>query len=249
VFFFFKRKKIVVDCFTANHNAANLFPIDKSNKFYPDWWKKIPLKKEAIAKNGVKFDTHTIRACSGFIDLYSKSITIPLWSDLIIETNSFNINWYFYDLDSSITNHPKSQYTSTDDEKLNFLHAKIISPWRFQEKTGVSFVFMEPFWNNRDCLGNYFTPPGVVEYKYNHSTEINILFPNKVSRIEMKAGSPMAHIIPLSDHEVIIKNHLITEEEFKFKFNVRRWTSKFRYLKEKNILSKKEKKCPFGFGK
>jgi hypothetical protein len=248
MFFFFKRKKIVVDCFTSNINAANVFPINKLNKFYPDWWKNVPLKIEATAKNGIKFDAPTIRTCSGFIDLYSKGITIPLWSDLIIETNEFNLNWYFSDSDSSIASHPRSQYTS-DDEKLNFLHAKIVSPWRFEEKTGVSFVFMEPFWNNRDSLGNYYTPPGVLEFKYNHATEINMLIPNKLSRIEIKAGSPMAHIIPMSDHDVVVKNHLISEDEFNLKYTSRVWTNTFNYIKEKNMLSKKEKKCPFGFGK
>lgn len=245
VFLFFKRKKIVIDCFTTNPNAANIFPIDKSNKFYPEWWKKVPPTVQETAKNGIKFDTATIRSCSGFIDLYNQSITIPLWADLIIETTEFKFNWVSPDSSFLITGHLTQQYAS-EDEILNFYHAKIISPWRFEEKTGVSFVFMDPFWNNRDYLGKYYTPPGIVEYKYNHSTEINIFAPKHLSRIEIKAGSPMAHIIPMSDNEIIIKTHLINQEEYNKKYPANIWTNKHRYLKEKHIL---EKKCPFGFSK
>ena len=79
---------------------------------------------------------------------------------------------------------------------------------------------------------------------------------SRIGDIDMivNAGQPMVHSIPLSDRELDIKNHLISNDEFDKR--LMKFTSTFsfqkRYLQSKKIIEnreKEEKKCPFGFGK
>ena len=44
MFFFFKRKEIVLDCFTHRPDTYEYFPIEKSTKHFPQWWKDLKVE-------------------------------------------------------------------------------------------------------------------------------------------------------------------------------------------------------------
>ena len=91
MFFFFKRKKIVVDCFTDNYSINELFPIQTANNFYPDWWKNLPKTYDAMNKWGLRVSQSTMKKCPAIIDLYKTGFIMPLWSDLQILSDDKNI--------------------------------------------------------------------------------------------------------------------------------------------------------------
>jgi hypothetical protein len=241
--FFFKKKKIVVDAFTHAAYIHDYFKIKKAIDSAPDWWKKLP--KQFMAKNEheLEYPVSTLKRCDGFLELYKSGFVFPLWSDLIIETYESN-QWKYQFADNStpFQIHGLEEMGNTFNH-VN--HGKILSPWVFKEKIGVKFYWAEPMWNN--MLRNYDVRvlPGVVNYKYQHSTHINIFLPKKAQRIELFAGDPMVHIIPLSESDVEIRTHLVSHEEqarllnddVKFAF-----TGKY---KKKVKLMDQANKCPF----
>lgn len=235
---FFKRKKIVVDAFTQNVNAFDLFPVESSNKFLPGWWKNLPANYFIENSNGISLKRTTLKSCVGFTNLYQNGFIIPLWSDLVIQTQGNIYSYQFADNVSNIAFHGIEQIGS---EFTNHVHIKIVSPWKFREKSGIKFLYLEPTWNEPADMFIQKTPPGLVEFKYQHTTNVNIFLSNG-RRYEWSAGKPLAHIIPMSDNEVEIKTHLVGEEEI-----VRAMNSGFPFFNNGYIQSKKikENKCPF----
>ena len=93
--FFFKRSTITVDCFTSRKDVYDFSPVDYSNKFYPEWWKK--LDKQVYNSF---YPEATMKTCEGFIQNYQTGFIVPLWSDLSVRlgsTNSTDYNWQYAD--------------------------------------------------------------------------------------------------------------------------------------------------------
>ena len=237
---FIKKKKIIVDCFTDNLNSYDLFPIQESSNFFPKWWKDLPKTDIAENRNGMTIERSSMKRCEGFINLYQNGFIIPLWSDVIIQTLGLNYTFEFADAVSSLSYHDSEQMGG---EFYNFTHVKFDSPWRVKEKTGVHFVFLQPSWNNPVDLLTCHTPPGVIDFEYQHTTSINLLL-MKTKRYEWAAGRPMAQLIPISDHNVEIKTHLVSSVDIETMRVMNRSQPFFQssYRKVKNI---KNLNCPF----
>ena len=231
---FTKRSTITVDCFTMNPAVHKYFPPVPANKAIPNWMKKMPATFEADNGAGIKYPAGTLKRCDGLVSLYKKGIALPLWSDLIIET--FETGEWKYQFSArevlNIVDHPKQQFAGNFQDAI---HVKIHSPWMFKEKTGVNFIFVPPIWNNIDKLFTVSTPPGIIEYKHQHSTHINMLLPKKTDRLEFFAEDIMAHIIPLSDKNIKVKTHLISRSEWENMNLTYGYNSSFAGKYKKNI--------------
>jgi hypothetical protein len=206
---FNKPKTITIDCFTNHAYSYELFPIEKATKFFPDWWKKLPGHFDTETEAGIVIPQRTMKGCAGLTNLYANGIVMPLWSDLLIETRGTNFAYQFADNVSQVGLHALDQL---GEEFSQYTHTKIISPWRIREKSGVNFMYMDLPWNHPKDLMNQCTPPGLVEYKYQHTTNVN-MFLRKGAKYMFKAGRPMAHIIPMTDAKVELKCHLVGDNE------------------------------------
>jgi hypothetical protein len=239
--FIFKKKEIVLDCFTTEPQVYNFNKIARASDYYPEWLKNT--KKEY---NTGLFKESTIKKCIALIEMYKHGAVMPLWADLLIKVNNKNINWQFADFKSQMTNHSSQQWDNFADEN-KYNHFKIYSPWHFQTKKDVKFYWTKPFWNfplKEDI--DYQVPTGIIDYKYNHSTHINLFVDtSKDKEIFFNAGTPLIHIIPLSENKLIIKNHLVDKLDH-LKFSAR-YTFQDSYKTKKASSIKNEKKCPFGF--
>jgi hypothetical protein len=238
---FIKNKKIILDCFTSDKIAHEKYPINYTKYFYPDWLKNT--SSSFVKKLNTNIEVSTIKRCQGLIDYYKNGIIIPMWSDLNFESNQNGYNYNFADKKSIIETHSKQQWENFANPS-QFNHIKIINHWHIKTKKNIKFYFNYPFWNHLLHI-NYFYPPAIVDYKYQHETHIN-MFIHSNSNFKLYAGDPIVHLIPLSEKNIEIKNHLISENEIiKLKNNNVTNTFSFRYLKNKQF---KDKKCPFGFG-
>ena len=252
--FIFKKKEITIDAFTNLSVAFNSFPIRRASKSFPDWWKKHPARimtnyHDASNDNSEKIDipTATIKTCDGIFDLYNSGFIIQLWTDLTLKTSETG-SWIYSS--KNILNATGNSESQFGENFNNYIHIKLISPWIIKEKTGVNFLFTPTVWNNTDYWNHMHFLPGVVNYKTQSATHVN-LFVNKVNQtIHMSAGIPLAHVIPLSENKINIKCHLIDDMEYQ-KLNVSR--SYFSYFNAhknfKKLIEQRESesKCPFGF--
>lgn len=253
--FLFKKKKIVVDAFTADSAIHEFFPIKESSRFMPSWWKEMPSKIDVKTELGFDQSYATMKRCDGILDYYNTGFMLPLWSDIQIKTTADG-GWATQWADQT---NPMNVYSNPPEflpkEFSNIIHFKIVSPWYVKEKTGVNFQWSHPFWNDLENITKYIIPSAVVNFKHQYSTNITMMFPKKDCTTQINAGEPLVRIAPLSESEVEIKNHLVSADEMQK--IVRRDTHNFsisgRYKKAKRMTLKREEesksKCPFGFGK
>jgi hypothetical protein len=249
--FFFRKPKLVVDAFTSEnfHHAFDYAPVDYATKFYPEWWKKLPeLTHPIIDNNNVVVSKTNMKYCEGLTSEYRNSIIIPLWSDFMFKCKSDGSWTYnFSDRKSFGEQHPIDQRIGF---KENYLHFKIISPWSLKSDKNVYFQTTTPYYNYSKEL-EYENIPGTLEFYYQCRNNINLFVKNKPTEFSICHGSPLIHIKPLSERNLVLKKHLLTNTEYERKFKTTQFTYNKLYLNKKSIKkdNENEKKCPFGFGK
>jgi hypothetical protein len=239
--FIFKKPKIVLDCFTANSNAMQN-KIDHAHKFIPDWWKTAPKNI-----NHDFYSTSTLKRCQGLIDTYRQGLMIPLWSDIAFKIQDGSYQWQYADGISEATHHDTKQFDFYVNPK-DYGHIKLNSPWIFKSKDNIKFYWTKPFWNYKPN-NPYFIIDGVIDFKYNPSTHINMFLNLTMNHsFIINAGLPIIHAMPLSDKEIVIKTHLVSNE-FMTQNQKSAYTfiNKYKNSKKSIIKEEKESKCPFSF--
>jgi len=241
--FFFKPKKIVLDCFTNNASAYEYSKPDHARKFIPDWWKKLPNSSNTFPADKIG----TMKGCFGFTEMYNRGFMLPLWSDLNIVKVNGQMHWQFADYNTVGTSHPAVQMGEYYDTE-KYQHLKIHSPWFLKEKEGVLFHVSQAFWNVQP-FGDYVITPGLVEFKYQSGTNINMFILKSISDLLIEFTTPMLHYVPLDDRRIELKYHLLTDSEFSLIVNAGSPnTFEFHYRKKKKLMQDREKsKCPFSF--
>jgi hypothetical protein len=254
--FFFKKQEIVLDCFTHIPYVYDHAKVNYGSKFIPEWWKETP---PTVIGDGK--ETGTIKNCIGFIDFYKKGIIIPSWFEIdltIWEKNHPENHWYSI---QSSNEHVSTTYSHAPYQFEGFANQtgkniKLASPWAFKTKEDIFFSWTQPTWNMRPFLNDLFLLPAVVNYKYQHTTNINYMVDNYeyARTVTIPALTPLVILHPLTEKKVIIKNHLISEKEHNRMFGIEklaliRNTKDMNqgYNKRKDLLIKSEdlSKCPF----
>jgi hypothetical protein len=244
--FFFKKNKIHLDCFTSEDHVYEFFKIEHANKFYPDWWKKLPkeIVKEDIS-NGLA-PVSTMKRCQGMIDHYTSGFIMPFWTDAIVfmePQGSGKFGWQSAHDSTDVVVHPIEQRGDYLPES-KYLHIKIFSPWYFSSNSDIKWGWNQPSWNFKE-LDQYWVLPGVLDYKYQHTTHINLALardPRERKRIFINAGQPLVHLLPMTEKEVVVHNHLVSKDEMaKLKnVNVNRFKFNNLYKEGKKFTTK----CP-----
>ena len=241
--FFFKKQKLVVDCFTYRQDVYKHNPIDYAFKFYPDWWKKTP---PTVRNNS--FKVPTVKKCSGIIDTYQQGFIIPLWNDFAFRVENKNIFWEHADKQSKCKVHDYQQWQTYADMN-KYYNLKIVSPWIVKCKSNINFYLTKPFWNH-PLNTPYHILSGVLNFKHNNATNIQMMVNiHEDYDYTIEACTPIVHVIPFTEKKLIIKNHLIDKFEYE-KIDIANSTiKKFSgtYLKSVSNAKKQNKKCPFHF--
>jgi hypothetical protein len=247
--FFFKKKPVVLDCFTYNSTVHDFLPIDYATKFYPDWWKKLP--KDYRSRDMI-VPINTMKSCKGLTDFYKRGVVIPMWEDVYIKLSSVKEQTFLWQTQSNghLASHASEHWTGFLP-KNQYRHLKLESPWTIKTKEFVQFAFVQPLYNQEEP-NNYVFCPGVVDFKYQHGSHINIMvdFRMEPREFTIKAGTPGVMMIPMFDQEIKIKNHLVDHSEwmkvsnFPVTFNGH-WPFRKRQQDKKDA----EAKCPFHFWK
>jgi len=226
--FFLKKDKIYLDCFTNEPDLATLFPFRLASEKLPGWFKHLP--------NGMEFHgpiRGTMKTCPGVSDLFRSGFIIVNWLDVYIDVSNNKIDWMPKPRAES---HNSGQWDGPKTSFLkDFYHLKLVSPWKMREKTGIKWLFTNPFWY--DDTFKPLVVNGMVEYKYQHTTSVNMLVPKNMfpKNITIPAGKELAHVIPLSDKEIVLKTHVVTDNEMK-KLDPLTFAFQGNYFKRKKIL-------------
>jgi hypothetical protein len=204
--FWFRPRKIHIDCFTARNDTFLYAPIDNATKYLPQWWKELPTDcgTGSTAVNNM-------RNCVGFIDLYRSSLVLPMWSDLEIDAKGDGTLSYLHsDRMSTVDFHLPTQRGRL---MANHIHAKLISPWVAECKEDIAWTCVPALYSQQD-IEDYTVCPGMLNFKYQGAMNVNMFIPNRPHKFIIPHRQPLIHLIPLSDRRVKVHRHLVTKEEF-----------------------------------
>ena len=215
--FWFKKSKVVVDCFINSPVIYDLFKIDHAIKFVPEEWKQlqshIDLKVNTNPTSKLTMPIPTAKRCIAITNQFSTGFVMPMWTDFGLEM--FDEGKYAkHDPSNSLQmdNHQRIQYWDTLYK--GFSHIKIYSPWLIREKSGVKFTWNQCDWTNTDKVPLFHILSGVVDFQAQHGSHINA-FQRKGTIVQYKAGDPMVHIIPITEKDLELKCHLLDDDEYK----------------------------------
>lgn len=217
MFFKFIKNKIVLDCFTCRADVFQYSKITEASQYIPNWWKNLP-KPEVSFKNFDKNQVSNMRHCVGFIELFKNSFVIPMWSDLLLQIGREGTNeyrWQYADRVSSLTIHPAHQRGTYLDE-LKYQHFKLGSPWVLKTNRYVKFCWSGAVWN-MDKPEQIIWLPAVDDYYYQTSTTINFMCKREkeLTEIIIPFKQPLVYLTPMTERKVILKTHLVSENELK----------------------------------
>tara|TARA_R100000773_G_scaffold44616_1_gene46557 strand:- start:1793 stop:2497 length:705 start_codon:yes stop_codon:yes gene_type:complete len=208
---FNKKPKIHLDCFCTEETLFELFPLKYAKDVIPSWFKKIPSSKQIDETfPSLNFKT-SFKHCNGIIDLYKEGFVIPLWTDFLIDTT--NDGEIYFDMKASLEKglthwDPDNVWKANSDY---YTMHKLESPWWIKSKQSCKMLFTNTFWNTR--FPQLQAVNGVIDYKYARSTNINFTLRKEPFRVLIEAGTPLVHIVPLTDAKVVLHQHIATEKD------------------------------------
>lgn len=207
---FFRTPKIVLDAFTYNVNAVEVAPIEHASNYLPDWWKALP--KQRLPPDSF-FPNPTMKTCVGMHQYYSKSLALPMWSELLVVVENAHYKWQFSDMESEASIHATEQYEGFIDPK-KVGHIKIMTPWMLKTKHAVNWLMSHPVYNTVNTF-DYTICPGLLDFSKQHAVHVQALInlaENKYVQIPQLA--PIAFLTPLTEKSIDIRRHLVSVEEF-----------------------------------
>ena len=234
--FIFKQKEIVIDAFTAYKEVYDLFPLDHSYKFIPEWWKNIPKNLEIQNPYVDSVPYASMKHCYGIIEYFKNGFMLPMWSDVKIKTSTESYSFQFATSYGNIQQHKSIQY---NDAFPDYQHAKFMCPWYFKTKQDIKFLCSAPIWNLNNHWQNLFILPGIVEFKFNNVLHVNMFLKKQNEQIFIEAGTPIFHISPITDKKIKIVNHLVSESELLKQIDSARSFFVNHHLKIKKIMQRK----------
>lgn len=238
---------VYLDCYTSNADAYKYAKIEPAARFYPKWWKKLKNKYSVIDPSNPQLEMResgTMRSCAGFTDLFKSALCIPLWSDLRLTVGPIGTDfykWLYADGRSRAGVHGQAQRGDFMPDS-EYQHFKLVTPWRIKCEEDVKFLLFDPTWTG-DANNGVITPPGVLEFKYQAAANVNILVARDLESprvVDLKYGTPLAFLAPLTERRVVLRYHLISTEEFE-----RLPKGALTFVNAYNTTKKKEQEqCP-----
>ena len=231
MFFFFRKPSVTLECYTFREPVLNNSPIISASKAVPEWFKNM---KGEFMENGF-VPRATIKKCPSIVSNITTGIIMPLWSDIALknDTASGQLDWEVAD-GSDIKNHPSYQWGAFKNPS-EYIHLKIVSPWRFKTKESLQFLWQNPYYHRTNPYLE--VAQGIDNYQKTHATTINCFLDiSKDYKSILSMNMPLVQLIPMTDKKVKIKNILISEKEW-FKYGMP--TPKFQ------SNHKLVNKCPF----
>ena len=197
---------------------ANTFsPIEKSSKFIPKWWRKTPKSSLTISEDNKITALLTTKNCPGIIGTFQNGYIVPLWSDLLMRIENDRWIYQFSDGISSIQDHSNNQMV---DFHPNYHILKISTPWTISASTNINLIFLDPFYHFPKER-NYYVPYGISPL-IDKNFKINCFMFVKKEKKEMfmPQGTPLLHIIPITEKEIKFKTEVITQEQYLIKQSI-----------------------------
>jgi len=208
--FFMRKSKVEITGF-INENISPVVdyaPVKLSKEIIPPWWKNV--KAGTFNWDNMRAQL-SVKSCVGIINSLTTGIIVPLWSDLAIKYDDKSLHYQYSDRVSGLDAHSPEQAPGFYSD---FWITKVVSPWIF--KCPYKMHLTSPFYSFPSETP-YIVAPGIITPVNNYTGSHVFLFLRKninEQRIFIKNNTPLVHIIPLTDKEIVYKTEVISDAEW-----------------------------------
>lgn len=262
--FWFKKKKVVIDCFTYDDAAFNLYPIRKAMPYYPDTLKQMPMAASTVdTSTNIQFTMPTMKACTGITGLYKHGAILPFWTDYVCQPKraifekKSKLGLADGHAQRGLVEHQRIQFPGMFEDYVN---VKFSGVWQIKEPTGLDVLLIPTTYNLNNYNYNFLIPPAMSYYDLQTQLNLQMFVRADSPDFTLYAGTPMVHLIPITEREVEWKKHLVTHEEWikiqgkiPLSFPQLGGSKHIRYNKlvrqQQEMDAMEAPKCPFGFGR
>lgn len=227
-------------------------PIVEAKECIPEWFKnlkglqRVPVidiyNNQTNVSNELSPLFASAKFCPAINDILSTGFIIKMWCDAEIKVYpNGSVQHAFSSSFFKAESHSPLQY---DGIIKNFTNLKLISPWHFTCNKKIDFYWSSPFYHTPVYeQNNIIIMPGLLNFHYNHVTNVNLLLPVKSEEytIQLKAGQPLVHLLPLSKEQIKLSIKKISFDDFNTS------TMSLKFYGTTSFKTKNLSKCPFAF--
>ena len=217
--------------FSKISGVADACPIIPAKEYTAKWMEAAKEDYVRVLKENVGRFEHVYQ-CPGIFDLFNQGVIVPLWHDVMIKTtdNRSGFQWMIPSNDVVDLMKPVSPIEKHKDGLDRFIPRrhwsldsaiKFNTPWNVVAPRGVKLLILPVAYPD---IVDFESSIGLLDPAV--SSEINLqIWWNKInSEVMLKAGTPMAHIIPLSEETFKYEISDMTDHDEK-------WLKKQNYLR------------------
>jgi hypothetical protein len=228
--------------FSSIDGVADVCPILPANQILPNWVSAVKENYVNEKKNRIDRVGHLYQ-CPGIFDLYNYGFIVPAWHDFTIKTefNRDSFSWKIPNQELSVlmgnTNligtHQKSitDFLPRPPTSINQI-VKINTPWHAVAPKGIKFLVLPIAYPDSFEFNSHI---GILDPAVSSEINIQLNWNIKDGEILVKAGTPLAHIIPLSNEKFNIICRNATEKDFKW-LNKRNFLNNFTFKLKRNLI-------------
>lgn len=195
-----------IEFFSKIPGVSELFPIREAENFLPKWANAARDNYIQIKKQNQGRFNH-IYQCPGIFDLMSQGFIVPMWHDVIISTNGNpdEFGWTVptselteFDTDTDIIENQSNGFGNLMPIKpwsLNTL-VKVNTPWNIIAPRGIKLLILPIAYPDSF---EFESTIGILDPGYDNEVNIQMYYNVPKGDVLIKAGTPLAQIIPLSE--------------------------------------------------
>jgi hypothetical protein len=163
-----------------------------TNKFIPEWYKKMPLQTHPSNFIG----GGTIKSCPGLTDLFGLGYILPAWADFAFYYNKETVLAKAGKDNGQVEHHSNKQFL--DYVEHNYLGKegksvfKLINPWQIITPKGWSILQIPLFYHFHK---DFSVLPGIMDTDIWHQPNIQVMYYGS-DEIVIPKGTPLVQYIP-----------------------------------------------------
>jgi hypothetical protein len=196
MFSFCKRKKPEITFWSTIPGIEKITPILPSNKFIPDWYKKL---KAFPDEQGLNFKG-TVKVCPSFKDYFNSGYVITLWCDLILNVKPDKWEWKTPNSLFTFSHFSKNQYfdylPKQEKDKIKLV-LKADCPWRCKTSKGYKLLQLPLYYDFNEIFE---VMPGFISTDVYHELNQQIVI-KKYGEFFIPRGTPLCMYIPIKEEE------------------------------------------------
>jgi hypothetical protein len=195
-----------IEFYSSIPGVVDMYPVKKIFECLPQWVSNA--RSDYVSKNN-KFNgrVNHIYQCPGIFDLFKYGYVIPMWHDVIIKTDGSE--GFSYSIPSTDLNELRFE-TSLLESQSNGLEylmpikpwsintlIKINTPWNIVAPRGVKFLILPISYPDSF---EFESCTGILDPSISNEVNIQLFYNVQKGNFLLKAGTPLAHLIPLSEN-------------------------------------------------